>query len=333
MIGATTRSTFDASITRPSAAGQHHVRLDEQRVVESIGAGPRDVEHRELSPLDHRGLDERDVEALRVVPAAADVADRHDPVAAHVRLEGGVLTDVAEALHGDGDVPTLRGERATEVVEQRLERDDRAASGRDRAAERAAELDGLAGDDARLVAVDARVRVEEVRHRRRVRPHVGRGDVGARTDRGTDRLDVAPGDELALARAQRARIDRDPALRAAERQVDERGLPRHQLGEAPHVVEVDRRVEAEPTLERPTDVRVLDPEAGEHPHPAVIADDGDLDGEFAVGGAQAAGELVADPEPCERRLRRVGCACGHQDLRGIGDPHSVVRLPSPWCGR
>ena len=269
------------------------------------------------------------------MPAAAHVADRDDAIAAHVGLERGVLPDVPEALHGDRHVTTLRGPRATDMVEHRLERDDRAAPRRDRATQRPAELDGLARDDARLVAVDARVGIEQVRHRRRVGAHVGRRDVGAWTDGGTDRLDVAAGDQLALASAQAARIDGHPALRSAERQVDECGLPRHQLGEASHVVEVDGGVEPQAALERPAHVRVLDPEARDDPHAAVIADEGELDGELAVGGPQAVGELVADLEPCERGLRRVGRACGHQDLRRarwharLGGVHTVVRIRAP----
>ena len=43
----------------------------------------------------------RDVEAVRVVGAAADVGDRDDPRAALVEQAGGGLADVAEALHGD----------------------------------------------------------------------------------------------------------------------------------------------------------------------------------------------------------------------------------------
>ncbi len=138
MMGAMTRSTLAASMTRPSAAGRDDVRVDEQWLDGRDRRGPGDVEADQLRSADHRRLDDGDVEPLSIVPAAAHVTDRDDAIAAHVGLERGVLPDVPEALHGDRHVTTLRGPRATDMVEHRLERDDGAPPRRDRATQRPA---------------------------------------------------------------------------------------------------------------------------------------------------------------------------------------------------
>ena len=61
----------------------------------------------------------------------------------------------------------------------------------------------------------------------------------------------------------------DPALRAAERDADDGGLPAHQLGERAHLVQVHLGVEADAALVGPARAVVLHAEAGEAVDPPV----------------------------------------------------------------
>ena len=106
--------------------------------------------------------------------------------------------DVAEALDGD--------RRALDVeadVLGRFARDDRdAAAGGFAAAERAAHLERLAGDDRRLRVADVhRVGVHDPRHDLLVGVDVRRRDVLFRADRLDDFGDVAARERLELAAA------------------------------------------------------------------------------------------------------------------------------------
>ena len=76
--------------------------------------------------------------------------------------------DVAEALDRVGEV----GDLLAQVREQALGGEEQPAAGGRVAAERAAELDRLAGDHAGRVAVELRVLVDDPRHRLRVGAHV-----------------------------------------------------------------------------------------------------------------------------------------------------------------
>ena len=86
--------------------------------------------------------------------------------------------------------------------------------------------------------------------------------------------------------AQRARIDRHAALRAAERDVDEGALPGHPHRERPHLVEVGRRVEADAALGRSARHVVLHAVAGEDADRPVVHRHREVGGPFALGKAQ-----------------------------------------------
>src|SRR6185437_7835004 len=89
------------------------------------------------------------------------------------------------------------------------------ARGRLLAAERAADRERLAGDDAEhRVALVHRIRVEDPRHHRAVGADVRRGDVLLRPDLVDDLARVAARHALELAAREALRVDDDAALRA-----------------------------------------------------------------------------------------------------------------------
>ena len=189
---------------------------------------------------------------------------------------------------------------------------DAAGRGR-RAAERAADLQGLAGDHRRdrVAAVD-RVGVHHPGHRALVGADVRRHDVVLRADHRHDLAGVAPGDALELGRGVAARVDRDAALRPAVGQLDHGALPGHPHRQGADLVDVDRRVVPQAALagsardvvlhavpveqlggavvapQRDRDVD-LAARCGQHRvHPGVVAEPADRAVELAERGAQRA---------------------------------------------
>ena len=201
--------------------------------------------------------------------------------------------DVAEALHGDAD-PV---HRTALLLEGRLEAEDPAARGRLLAAERPADRQRLAGDDTQhRVTLVHRVRVEDPRHRRGVRPDVRRRDVLLRADLVDDLRGVPARHALELAARHLLRVAAHAALRPTERKPHQRALPRHPHRERLDLVERDVRVVADAALRRaPRDV-VRDPEALERANGAVVEGgrDRDLDGLLAL--LQHVDEPLVDPE-------------------------------------
>src|SRR4030095_3911596 len=78
-----------------------------------------------------------------------------------------------------------------------------------------------------------------------------------RSDHVLDPLDELARERIELSRAQCEGITVDPALGAAKRHVDDRGLPRHERGERRGFVLVHGRVVAQAALERPPSAIVL----------------------------------------------------------------------------
>src|SRR6185295_3437416 len=86
------------------------------------------------------------------------------------------------------------------------------------AAERAADVERLTGDDAEhRVALVHRIGVEDPRHYRRVRTDVGRGNVLLRPDLVDDLARVTARHPLQLSLGELLRVDGDAALGAPER--------------------------------------------------------------------------------------------------------------------
>ena len=175
--------------------------------------------------------------------------------------------DVAESLHGDRRALDVEAEML-----RRLARDDHhAAAGGLAAAERAAHLDRLAGDDGRRRVADVHaVGVHHPRHDLIVGVDVGRGHVLLRPDRVDDLGDVAPRQRLELALRHPRRVADDAALAAAEGDVRDRALPRHPGRERRDLVERDVGVIADAALGRTERDVVLDAVAGEDLDLAVV---------------------------------------------------------------
>ena len=145
----------------------------------------------------------------------------------------------------------------------------------------------LAGDDALdhllLRRPDhVRVGVHHPRHRLAVRADVRRGDVVLGADVLAERVGEAARDPLELELRDRVRIELDAALSSAEREAQERGLPRHHGGERLDVVQRDLRVVAHAALERADEVVVLDPVALEESDLSVVHADGEVDDELVL---------------------------------------------------
>src|SRR6185312_5033377 len=116
---------------------------------------------------------------------------------------------------------------------------------------RATHLDRLARHDrGRRVTDMHRVRVHHPGHHALVRIHVGRRNIRVRSERLDDSIRVAPSQALELANAHLERITDYATLRATERNVHDRALPRHPRGERLHFLERDVHVEANAALAR-----------------------------------------------------------------------------------
>src|SRR5207244_13371800 len=94
-------------------------------------------------------------------------------------------------------------------------------------------------------------------------------------------LGEPPGPALELELGELLRVDGDAALRATERDVHERGLPRHDRSKAEHLVVIGVGVIADPPLAGAARAVVLDAVAGEHFDAAVVHPHRDLDLHFA----------------------------------------------------
>ena len=176
-------------------------------------------------------------------------------------------------------------------------REDDAAAGRSLASERPAELHGLAGDARRVVTVALAELVHHPRHRLRVRVHVRRGDVAVDAEDVRDH----PREAALLRLAHQVRLTLDATLRAAERKVGDRRLPRHQRGERAHLVDVGLRVVTDAALVRAARAVVLHAVAVEHHEPAVVHANGNLNRQLAVTAAQHVPHLVVEADA-------VGCS-------------------------
>ena len=158
------------------------------------------------------------------------------------------------------------------AFERFAQRVDDAVAGGFGASERAAHADRFAGDEPGMMAVplDGLVFVEHPDHVLRRGHHVRRRHVGQLADVARDLANPSAADLLLLAHAQVVRIANDPALAAAERDVDDRALPRHPHGERAHGVDGFLRVEADAPFGRAARVVVLHAEALEHLDVAVV---------------------------------------------------------------
>ena len=242
-------------------------------------------------------LDERgDVETPVVAHAAVDVRHGDHRAAPGGRLPRHPRTHVAEPLDGEAQA----GEVEAPALGMGLEHVDHPPPGGRLAPRRAAEVDRLPGDDRGRVAVVGRVGVHHPRHRLGVGVHVGRRDVAVRADDVVDAVGEAAGHPLELGRAHRRRVDLDAALGPAERHVHERGLPRHQRRQRPHLLEVGGRVVADAALVGPAGAVVLDAVAAGDDHVPAVEPHRDLHGDLAIGGREHRVHLDVEVDEARR---------------------------------
>ncbi len=228
------------------------------------------------------------VETLRVVDAAADVADRDDAPAELRDARRGVAAHVAEALHDHAAVL-----RELEQVHHAVGAEGDAAPGGFLAPERAADAHRLARDDAgHGVAHLVGVGVHHPRHGLLVGAHVGRHHVGLRPDEGDHLAGVAARDALQLADGAIVRVDRDAALGPAIGQVGQRALPAHPHRQRGDLAQLHARVVTQPALGRPEGEVMLHAVALKDVHVAGIHSHGQRDGDEALGQLGALAQVV-----------------------------------------
>ena len=187
----------------------------------------------------------RNVEAVAVVDGAGGIADRNDARAGLMQQLCRNRSGIAEALHRNG----CAFQRDVEMLACALNGVETAAAGGFVAAQRSAQADRLAGDDAgNGVALGHAVGVHDPGHGLRIGVDIGRGNVLLRADERKDRAGVAARHPLKFALRHVFRIAGDAALAAAERDVHDRALPGHPGGQRLHFVERDLRMEANAAL-------------------------------------------------------------------------------------
>jgi hypothetical protein len=127
------------------------------------------------------------------------------------------------------------------------------------------------------------VGVHDPGHDLGIRPHIGRGNIGVRADQGDQFSGITAGETFEFALTERARVNDDPALRAAEGDVGKRTFPGHPHGKGADFIEIDGGAVAQAAFGRAENRAVMDTVAREHFDTAIVALDGEVNGEFAAG--------------------------------------------------
>ena len=272
-----------------------------------------------------------EVDALGVVEGAGVVGDRDDFGAVGGEGEGGFAADVAEALDGDGGF----AQRDFHIREVFFDEVGDAGAGGFAAALGAADGDGFAGDDGGGDVADVvGIGVHHPAHDFFVGADVGGGDIGVRPEEVDHFLHVAAGEVLEFGGGKLVGVDHDAALGAAVGEADERAFPAHPHGEGGDFADGDALVETDAALGGTGGEVVLDAVAFEDGDAAVVAFDGEGDGETAAGilGAVADGLREADGvgglvELAARHAEDVGIVEGRDDGFGHGQERGVKMGP------
>ncbi len=270
-------------------AGRHRAirRLDDQRRLDARGVGQVDdrlhrrrdqdvaigFQHRRAIGAEGRAREILDpaiqpdpvAHRIDLEPAAGEdravaLDDSGDDGAVFFRQElGGVIAHIAKALHDDalafdparkaglGHVLGMAEELAQTVLQAAARRLDAAGD--------AALMQRLAGDAGHGVdvgGVHALILVDDPSHLALGGAHVGGGHVLAGVDQvALDQLiGEAAGDPLQFMLFPFARVDAEPALRAAERRLDQRAFVGHQRRQRLDLVLVDAHRIADAALDR-----------------------------------------------------------------------------------
>src|SRR5271157_424214 len=229
-----------------------------------------------VDPVDDFG----NVEPFFVVEAAADVGETNDFVAGLLHQVSGKGTHVAEALNDDASGFFLHAELGHGLVHA----DHHATAGGFAAATRAAEFDGLTGNDGgRGLAGVHGVCIHDPSHGLLVGADVGSGNVALWAKPIRKFSGVAAGEALKFPAGQFAGIADDAAFGAAERNVHHGALPGHPGREGADFIEADVGSKTDAALAGTSDRGMKDAVTDENFELAVVHADGDVKGDFLIG--------------------------------------------------
>ena len=277
----------------------------------------------------------RNVEPLVVVDPALHGADGDD-LGARFAIEqpSQVAAHISESLNDDA----CPFQRDAEVARVFLHHVHDAPAGRFLAPQRATQGHRFPGHNRGAVALAARVFIENPGHHLRIGVHIGSGNIPVGAEHDRDPLREPASQALELELRELLGIDRDATLRAAEGDIHQRRLPRHDRREPEHFVVIRLGVVANPPFARTAGAIVLYAIAGEHLDPPVIHPHRDLDLHLAkwrhedfshvrfevdqVGGAI---ELTLDDRAARHRRTtgsrgRISCShvwTGSSTLQGV----------------
>ena len=217
--------------------------------------------------------------------ATLAVADSDNLRAPGTKGLGGNAADVAVSLDGDAHSihPLLTGNQASR--KKTLGREQAAVAGGLVAAPGAAHLDRLAGHHRPIVVprVQDIVSIENPRHGLLIGIQVGRGDILVGPEFIEQLGGKAPGDTPQFALAELLGVAHQTALGAAERHVDQRALPGHQLGQRNYLVHGHVGVVANTPLAGPEYAIVNHPVTLEALHAVVVHFHREVDHVDALG--------------------------------------------------
>ena len=159
--------------------------------------------------------------------------------------------------------------------------------------------------------MDLPVCVHHPGHRLRVGAEVGSRDVPVDRDEMLNAGRVPSRQTVELAHAQRAGVALDAALGAAERDIDQRGLPGHERREGADLFLISLRVVPHASLVRSPHAVVLDPVAIEHFERSVVHPDRDRDVQLPPRASEQAADAVSQSQtlggPIEEYVYPVEC--------------------------
>src|SRR6266702_2645813 len=229
-----------------------------------------------VHPVDHL----RHIEALLVVETTADVREANDFVAGFLHVFRCQGANVAEALNHDAAALFFD----SQFREGFVAANHHAAPGGFFPAARAAEFNGLAGDDGGGGLTDVhRVRVHDPSHGLFVGADVGRWDVALRTQPIGQFRGVAASEPLEFSAGHLPRIADHPAFGSAKRNIYHRALPGHPGRKRADFIDGYVGSKTDSALAWPAHRRMQHAIAGEHFQSSVIHPDGNVEGDFFAG--------------------------------------------------
>ena len=225
------------------------------------------------------GVHRFDIKAAVLVPRTIDIADGGDLDALPVHEERADGTDIAEALYDHGEILHV----LMILFAPCFQRKEQTAARRFISAEGAAYGKRLAGDDTGLpLAGECCVFIGDPRHDLAIRIHIRCRYVLIRSDDGIDLSDIAACQTGKFAGGELVRIDLDPALCAAIRDIADGILDGHPRGKGFDFVFIGCGMETDAALRCASCGGVLYAVAGEDFDMPVIHLYRDAHGELAL---------------------------------------------------